>query len=130
MSNPVLDILIKATLVIVLALAVRIVWRRAAAATRHLIWALALGGILVLPIVERIGPAWHVLPILMPRALLQTSNAAVPAPRAYDRSRTVVAPSGAAVVDGARAQVTAAAPTGAFWSLVHILLALWLAGVT
>jgi hypothetical protein len=70
MSNPVLDILIKATLLIVLALAVRIVWRRAAAATRHLIWALALGGILALPIIQRIGPAWHVLPI----PLLQPSS--------------------------------------------------------
>ncbi|HET7379428.1 MAG TPA: hypothetical protein VFJ24_05235, partial [Gaiellales bacterium] len=94
MSNPVLDILIKATLLIVLAFAVRIVWRRAAAATRHLIWALALGGILVLPLAERIGPAWHVLPIPQPVAQLRTTNIAAPSNGATDRSRTVTAPTG------------------------------------
>ena len=130
MSNPVLDILIKATLLIVLALAVRIVWRRAAAATRHLIWALALGGILALPIVQRIGPAWHVLPIPQPAAQLETTNAAVPANRANDRSRTVVAPTSAAVAGGERAQISAAPATGASWSLPEILLVVWLAGVT
>jgi beta-lactamase regulating signal transducer with metallopeptidase domain len=130
MSNPVLDILIKATLLIVLALAVRIVWRRAAAATRHLIWALALGGILALPIIQRIGPAWHVLPIPQPAAQLETTNTAVPANRASDRSRTVVAPTGAAVAGGERAQVSAAPARGASWSLPEILLVVWLAGVT
>ena len=42
MANPVLDILIKATLLMVLALVGRFVWRRAAAATRHLVWARAV----------------------------------------------------------------------------------------
>jgi beta-lactamase regulating signal transducer with metallopeptidase domain len=130
MSNPVLDILIKATLLIVLALAVRMVWRRAAAATRHFIWALALGGILVLPIAERIGPAWHVLPTPQPAAQLETTNTAVPANGANDRSRTVVAPAGAAVAGGERAQVSAAPASGASWSLPEILLVVWLAGVT
>ena len=129
MSNPVLDILIKATLLIVLALVIRIVWRRAAAASRHLIWALSLGGILALPIVQRIGPAWHVLPIPQSAAQLETTNTAVPANGANHRSRTVVAPTGASVAGGERAQVSAAPASRASWSLPEILLVVWLAGV-
>src|SRR5512136_563775 len=95
MSNPVLDVLIKATLLILLALAVRLVWRRAAAATRHLVWALALGAVLVLPIAETAGPAWHVVPVAGPQAAQQTSNRILP-------TNASVALSGNATFSGAR----------------------------
>jgi beta-lactamase regulating signal transducer with metallopeptidase domain len=130
MSNPVLDILIKATLLIVLALAVRIVWQRAAAATRHFIWALALGGILVLPIAERFGPTWHVLPVARAAAPLPTPAAPlIPTRGTAGRSGTVAAPATRAIA-GERTQVAAATPTARSWSLLEILLAGWLAGVT
>lgn len=130
MANPVLDILIKATLVIALALVVTSVWRRGAAATRHLIWALALGGILVLPVAERVGPAWHILPI---------ARAAVP--QLGGESRVVAARAGAPRAEPA-SRSTARGPAGAEqvpasaatsrsqpWSPEAMLVALWLAGM-
>ncbi len=127
MSNPVLDILIKATLLVALAMVVSLARRRAAAATRHLIWALALGGVLVLPIAERAGPSWHVVPIARTHAVSTTSN------------RTPVSLVGG-VGNVARSQTTEIAPNLArpqpaplphrrSWSLGQILLAIWLVGV-
>ena len=128
MANPVLDILIKATLLVVLALVARLLWRRAPAATRHLVWALALGGVLVLPIAERVGPAWHILPVAaLPVALPATHETQPPV-------HVVAGPSVGATVSGAHATVniaplSAAEPSRRTWSLAEILLAGWLAGV-
>jgi beta-lactamase regulating signal transducer with metallopeptidase domain len=130
MANPVLDILIKATLLLVLALVVRIVRRRAAAATRHLIWALALGGILVLPIAERIGPAWHVVPVTRAAVPLPALNATlIPASGTAVRSGNVAAPAMREIAGGERTQVAAATPPSSAWPLGQLLLAVWLAGV-
>lgn len=129
MSNPVLDVLIKATLLILLALAVRLVWRRAAAATRHLVWALALGGVLVLPIAETAGPAWHVVPVAGPQAAQQTSNRILPTNASVASSGNATS-SGARTITGAEGvQVTAVTPARRPWSLGEMLVALWLAGV-
>ncbi|HKE90805.1 MAG TPA: M56 family metallopeptidase [Gemmatimonadales bacterium] len=130
MSNPVLDILIKATLLIVLALLVRVVWHRAAAATRHLLWALALGGILVLPIAERIGPAWHILPVARTAMPLPAENAAPVAPNgAVDHSGRLVAPATPTIAGSVRTAVVAVAAASNSWSLGEWLFAVWLAGV-
>src|SRR5262245_15620379 len=129
MSNPVLDILIKATLLIVLALLVRVVWNRAAAATRHLLWALALGGILVLPIVERIGPAWHILPVAHTATPLPAENVAPVAPNgAADHSGRLVAPATPTVAAIARTAVGDVVAASTPWSLGELLFAVWLAG--
>lgn len=68
--------------VILLSLASLIVlsMRRSSASARHLVWALALCGLLLLPIVSMIMPAWQ-LPIL-PRAVAPSAQSSpAPAPR-------------------------------------------------
>jgi beta-lactamase regulating signal transducer with metallopeptidase domain len=57
-----LALLIKATVLLGAASLLSLAWRNSAAARRHLVWALALGGVLVLPIVQWLGPIWPVLP--------------------------------------------------------------------
>ena len=54
---------LKGTLFLLLAVALALGLRRASAASRHLLWTLALGAMLALPIVSLTVPAWHV-PIL------------------------------------------------------------------
>lgn len=130
MSNPVLDILIKATLLISLALLVSLVWRRAAAATRHLIWTLALGGVLALPIAWRIGPSWHVLPIVGTPATPATSNGvSLTVAQTGGRARYAVAPRATVIAPGVGASSTAVAPHRISWSVGEILPAVWLLGV-
>jgi TonB family protein len=51
--------LLKATLVFTLAWAVASVARRSSAAFRHLVWAVAILGLLVLPVLAFLLPAWH-----------------------------------------------------------------------
>jgi beta-lactamase regulating signal transducer with metallopeptidase domain len=58
-----LDLMIRGTLLLVLAFAGAIVLRRASAAARHLLWASSLAGLLVLPAVTRLGPA---VPVTVP----------------------------------------------------------------
>src|SRR5579862_8960326 len=52
-----LDLAIRGTLLLVLAFVGAILLRRASAAARHLLWASALAGLLVLPAITRLGPA-------------------------------------------------------------------------
>jgi beta-lactamase regulating signal transducer with metallopeptidase domain len=129
MSNLLLDILVKATLLVAVALVATAVWRRAAAATRHLIWALALGGVLVLPIAERVGPAWHVLPIARPAAALPASHAPVSTNGSAGRTGSAAAPATPEIASASEPLQAAAAPARNPWTLGQILLAIWLAGV-
>jgi beta-lactamase regulating signal transducer with metallopeptidase domain len=62
MRDFLLALLIKATVLLGAAGLLAVAWRNSAAARRHLVWALALGGVLVLPIVQWLGPIWPVLP--------------------------------------------------------------------
>jgi beta-lactamase regulating signal transducer with metallopeptidase domain len=129
MSNLVLDTLIKATLLVALAAIVSLVWRRAAAATRHLIWALALGGILVLPIAERIGPSWHVLPIAQRAAPPPTQTPVLAPVTVAPRNGAVASQSSTEPTMHTAAPENVARATPFAWSLGEILLAVWLAGV-
>lgn len=56
------DVALKAALVLALAGALAALLRKAAAATRHLVWTLALCSVLVLPVLSVVMPSWHVLP--------------------------------------------------------------------
>ncbi len=58
-----MDMGIKGGVLLVFALGTTFVLRRRSAATRHLIWTLAMGGLLVLPWLSAWGPTWHI-PIL------------------------------------------------------------------
>lgn len=56
---------VKGVLLLALAFAVATAMRRASAASRHLVWTLALAGLLLLPALSLIAPAWRI-PILPP----------------------------------------------------------------
>jgi len=69
-----LDLAIRGTLILVFAFAAAGVMRRASAAARHLLWASALAGLLVLPAVVRLGPA-----VQVPVPMLASATALAPA---------------------------------------------------
>jgi beta-lactamase regulating signal transducer with metallopeptidase domain len=54
------DAFVKATVILVLAAAVTLLLRRSTAALRHFVWALACGGILILPLASALLPNWRV----------------------------------------------------------------------
>ncbi len=56
---PVADIVVKATLLFAAAAAAAFALRRRSAAVRHMIWTLALAGVLVLPILSVALPKWQ-----------------------------------------------------------------------
>jgi TonB family protein len=60
-----LAVTLKGTSVLVLAVILTVALRRASAAARHLVWTLALGAILALPVFSLTVPAWN-LPLLSP----------------------------------------------------------------
>src|SRR5256885_754522 len=55
----VVDVVVKATLLFVSAGLVSFLLRRRSAALRHIIWTLALAGVLVLPMLSMALPRWH-----------------------------------------------------------------------
>src|SRR5690348_13055003 len=60
---PALLLLVKATCILVVALAASLLLRRASAGARHLVWLTALAGLLALPVLTAWGPLHvHVLP--------------------------------------------------------------------
>jgi len=70
MSPFALDIIVRASaLLAAAALADLVLRRRSSAATRHLVWTLAIGALLLLPIASYVLPEWTVpLPITKPFA--------------------------------------------------------------
>jgi HEAT repeat protein/beta-lactamase regulating signal transducer with metallopeptidase domain len=70
----ILDIIVKATLVLAMAALAAIALRRASASTRHLVWTLGMLGALVAPVLSASLPRWE-LPIVR----LQPTAAAAPA---------------------------------------------------
>lgn len=78
-----LDILLKSAVLLALAgIAVLACWR-ASAAQRHLIWTLAVIGVLLLPVFSVTLPAWHVVRLPAPLKSMQASvNQPLPQPHA------------------------------------------------
>jgi TonB family protein len=71
------EVLIKATLLLLFAAVLVLALRRSSAATRHLVWTLALVAILILPVLALTLPAWN-LPILsMPHTASATGPMAI-----------------------------------------------------
>jgi beta-lactamase regulating signal transducer with metallopeptidase domain len=65
---PLFDIAVRTTVILVAAFVATRAMRRAAAATRHLVWTLAVVGALLLPVASSVIPAWRVLPGSEPMA--------------------------------------------------------------
>ncbi|HLL85471.1 MAG TPA: M56 family metallopeptidase, partial [Longimicrobium sp.] len=74
----ILGLVIRTTAVLLVALCATTLLRRSSAATRHLVWTVALAGVLVLPLLERVVPAWRIVPI--PAELAPAAAVAAPAP--------------------------------------------------
>ena len=82
-----LDLAIRGTLILVVAFVAAGLMRRASAAARHLLWASALAGLLVLPAVVRLGPA-----VQVPVPMLATTSAPALAPVAESGPTFELAP--------------------------------------
>src|SRR5215510_4357413 len=54
------DALVKSTVILLLAALVTLLLRRAPASLRHLVWTLACGGVLALPLASALLPNWRV----------------------------------------------------------------------
>src|SRR5688572_10771908 len=59
---PLIDMAVRTSMILLLALGATFAMRHAAAATRHLVWTLAVAGALTLPVFTAVMPAWRVLP--------------------------------------------------------------------
>jgi beta-lactamase regulating signal transducer with metallopeptidase domain/HEAT repeat protein len=90
---------IKGVVLLALAFLITLSLRRGSAAARHLVWALALGGLLLLPILSLALPKWQ-LPIL-PRTVLTV----IPA-------RVMIAPPPPIVPQEPRSEISPATPAG------------------
>jgi len=141
---------VKGTVVLALAVALSLALRRQPAASRHLVWALALGAVLLVPVLTPLVPSWSV-PAL-PRVAVQPSAAAaervavavavrpaleggrraapLPAVRA-DAERTVPVGVGAGTTEAAPSRVARVAdrvPAAAGIPWGAVLFVVWLAG--
>lgn len=70
-----IDVAIRAALILLAALVTTSILRRAAAATRHLVWTLAVVGVLALPAAMAMLPEWHILPGINREAIASTARA-------------------------------------------------------
>jgi beta-lactamase regulating signal transducer with metallopeptidase domain len=86
-----LDAALKATVVLLGALAATRLMRRRTAAARHLVWVVALAGVLALPALAAVLPAWKAVPIPtflrpVPTAPAPSTDAAHPAIREHSEA--------------------------------------------
>lgn len=106
------DLIVKATAILAAALALRWFLGRRSAALRHLVLAMALGAVVLLPLASTVVPVWRV-PLLAPREQAQPTPIATPAATRTD----VVTPE------------PAIRPAGPALPPLEMLAILWAAGV-
>ena len=58
-----LEVILKGSLILILALLAGRMWRRVSASARHLVLGLAIAGTLVLPLLVLMAPDWEVAPL-------------------------------------------------------------------
>lgn len=119
------DLIVRATVVLLVALALQWLTHRGPALTRHNLWTLTFALLLVLPGLRLFGPSWDV-PVL-PKAgrpadmRLELPAPAVPAyaaaPATELAPQVVVAPAASGGVE-----------SGPFWSLTRLAFAIWATG--
>lgn len=105
-------LVLKATLLLLAALAATALLRRAPAAARHLVWLAALVGVLALPVLEAVVPAWRVLPALPTLHLAPAPSATLPVDDRMSMRQNGLAtpPEAATTVDGPAALAAEATP--------------------
>jgi beta-lactamase regulating signal transducer with metallopeptidase domain len=129
------DLIVRATLVLALPWAIGLLWRRASAADRHLMWSLTLAALIVLPVC-RIGlPEWRVavlpaaasappLPVVVPVATDRVpAHAWNQVPGFLPNQAPEPKPADAVAGPTPETTVTASAPFG-----ISILFWVWIAG--
>jgi hypothetical protein len=131
------DAFVKATILLLVAAAGTLVLRRSSAAMRHLVWALACAGVLVLPVASALLPTWRVpaWPSLdMPVAsnAEQIAGEARTASRPAEQTRVNPAPSPSVVEAHATPAATVADEAVRFrlttdWTA--LVFPIWLSGV-
>jgi len=131
------DAFVKATILLLVAAAGTLVLRRSSAAMRHLVWALACAGVLVLPVASALLPDWRLLawPSLeMPVGFKAEQTAGEPLTASSPRAVTGAnpAPSAGVVETHAIAAATVADDAVRFrlttdWTA--LVFPIWLSGV-
>jgi beta-lactamase regulating signal transducer with metallopeptidase domain len=138
---PLLDTAIKGAVVLGVASVLTLTLRRRSAAERHLLWLLALGSVLALPLFSALLPGWRILPrwrtsvetpefasAPLPQPIADPSPPQpIAVPEIYGHEPALPA---AAVAAADLAPGVAAAPawwTGLGWE--HAVVAAWLAGL-
>jgi beta-lactamase regulating signal transducer with metallopeptidase domain len=128
-----LDTLLKGTVLLLAAGALTLALRRAAAAARHLVWAVTFAGLLALPVGSALLPAWRVPAWPRVAALPAVSFDAVALPAAPS-SGVVTPPAAAAPRTTPPVTPIAVGTSGEQFRLrpvwTTLLLPLWLAGMT
>ncbi|NIO30434.1 MAG: hypothetical protein GTN75_01390, partial [Gemmatimonadetes bacterium] len=108
---------VKGTFILALAAALSLAMRRAPASFRHLVWSLALGVVLLLPILGPLVPQWNVpgLPRFAPTEsrVLESGAVAAAESRRTDRPRPASRPAPRVDVERAPVAVARARATGA-----------------
>ncbi len=134
MTVLVLDLALKASVLLVLAVVAIVLDRRAAAAHRHFVWTLTLAGLLALPLLVLALP-WRLPIVAVPERLAPATAARAPRVPAGPTTAALT-PSAPVGVAAARepppasnpAEASAAAPPWA-WTPAGIAAVLWLAGL-
>jgi beta-lactamase regulating signal transducer with metallopeptidase domain/ankyrin repeat protein len=119
-----LDLSLRMSAVLALAWVVTLTMRRAAAATRHLVWACAVAVVILLPVMQALVPDWRVVPSdALPRAIAMRSSATPGATVA--RQRVLGQSAGRETPD---ATATGSADAAATITPPELALAIWLGG--
>jgi beta-lactamase regulating signal transducer with metallopeptidase domain len=109
------DAALKGTVILLAALAATRLMRRRSAASRHLVWVVALASMLALPLVTRTLPAWRVVPIpapLRPASEFVAAPAASASPALHSPA-SAASPSSAAQLPATAANPSAGSPSAA-----------------
>lgn len=122
------DLIVKASLILLATAVAAAGLRRAAAATRHLVWTLGLAGVLVVPALSLAVPRWQLPIITMPQTVTPQAvsrDATFPALPDPGASATALAPPR---FQPDRHGAVAAGSSGFSWFVGRMLLLVWLAG--
>lgn len=125
-----LEVLLKATVVLATAGLLNVVLRRASATTRHLVWSLALAALLVLPLLTLLLPAWRV-PVLPARQLTpQPKVVSTIVAEAEDEEPVLALPATISVAVPLPVEVAATptAPVSQSVNWLAVALSVWAAG--